>query len=239
MDTKTFRDWFGHRVTIADEIKAKYDYGLFDAEILLCCALSAIAANIWPGKIKDKKRFIQLLVDFAPSDIDLKIISIPMLVDELKDSAQKLEDKFYPSLNKIVTAKEIDHSESDIISVVPEMSLNKLREFSYAAIIYRDLRCALIHEFTLNKLETWGMSSVQDEPSYNNEMDAQEFAQAQKIMASTGQRINKLIRTRRKLFIPYPYLRKVVISVAENVFNYWDQVLLYTKDEPAKWWIEG
>jgi len=38
-----------------------------EAVIILCAALSAVAADVWPGKGIDRVRFVQLLKDFAPS----------------------------------------------------------------------------------------------------------------------------------------------------------------------------
>ncbi len=54
MQTQGLRDWFSRRLAAADKLAAD-PTAVFDAEILLCCSMSALAAIAWPGDRKDRR----------------------------------------------------------------------------------------------------------------------------------------------------------------------------------------
>ena len=89
MGTLIFRKWFQERLTFADEIVSQHGAKAEpDAEIILCCAISALAATIWPGERIDRKRYIQLLIEFAPLEFSIRKISICHLLSYLQDKAK-------------------------------------------------------------------------------------------------------------------------------------------------------
>ena len=84
IDTDFYRAWFERRLALANAIVQEHDESFeADAKILLCCAISGLAARAWPRKSSkesiDKARFTQLLVDYAPPKAEIKRISIPAL----------------------------------------------------------------------------------------------------------------------------------------------------------------
>ncbi len=80
MDTTRDREEFRHRLRVADLVAdTQISDAKLDAEIVLCCAFSALASQIWPGEGKDKQRFVQLLVELAPATMK---ISVPALASD-------------------------------------------------------------------------------------------------------------------------------------------------------------
>ena len=173
MNTETVREWYQSRLDIADSIVTEFGVGgQIDAEILSCCTLSTLAARIWP-KERDRRRYIQLLVDFAPDRAEVSRISVPKLQERLKSvgdtaSAERLESHFLENLEgRILVGAEVDQSEETLNRLLPSVSSKLLRESSYAGIIYIDLRCGLVHEYSLDPNMTgFGLSRRQDVPSY-------------------------------------------------------------------------
>lgn len=157
METRGIQDWFRRRLEIADGL-AKDPTAVFDAEILLCCAMSALAATAWPGERKDHKRYIEFLVHFVRSEPDMRLISVPVLAQRLEQDpsyfrgGRSLRDRFFPELGRIYDYREVDKTEAEILTVLPSPPppIATIRESSYASIIYSDLRSGLVHEYALS-----------------------------------------------------------------------------------------
>lgn len=250
MDTKGYREWYRTKVEIADEIAKSHEkQSEPDAEIILCCANSALAAQMWPGDRKDQKRFIEFLIRFAAPTLAAQKISIPMLANKLEDkgeldSAIKLRERFLPAMHARVIDGTVDQDESVILEFLTTLSRNEIRESSYAASIYMDLRCALIHEYQLSSyLEFECVSDRTDIPSYVNwhilpaDADVDQVANLHGI--SVPEAVFALARPRRRLCFPYNYIRDVMISAAESAFNFWDTSTSWNQSTPQPWWIEG
>ena len=96
MDPTIYRQFFNSKLEIARFlVKERGDKAEPDAEILLCCAISGLAAILWPGRRIDRQRFVQLLIDFCPSRANLTLISTPVLASQLMNS--KEVSKLIPS----------------------------------------------------------------------------------------------------------------------------------------------
>ncbi len=108
MEISYFEDWFQKRLKIAKNIVTTFGKdAASDAEIILFCAASSLAAIVWPrtgtNKPGDKKRFVQLLIEYASAiHPPLDTISVDLLIRELlsrsrTDEANTLIKKFYHS----------------------------------------------------------------------------------------------------------------------------------------------
>jgi hypothetical protein len=108
MDTSYFEDWFQKRLKIAESIVATFGKdAISDAEILLFCAASSLAAIVWPRSDtknpSDKKRFVQLLIEYSSAiDPPLDTISVDLLIRQLlsgsrTDQANIFIEKFFHS----------------------------------------------------------------------------------------------------------------------------------------------
>lgn len=252
MDSTEKREWYRRRLEIADGIMSTYgDDGQFDAEILLCCAVSALAKIMWPDA-QDKRRFVEFLVQFAPNPSAITRVSIPILCEELRakgdnDSADFLRSHFLPDLDeRIPTGEEVDQSEDTLVTLLPRTSVALLRRSSYAAIIYIDLRCGLVHEYRLSSyMFESGLSHKRDVPSYVN------FIPLLVIQSEDEKSMSRLLDTdepdvepfgsksEQRLFLPYSYVRRLITGTAEAACDYWDSATEWEHPKPQKWWIEG
>jgi hypothetical protein len=178
------------------------------------------------------------------------MISVPVLVAKLtasgdNSSAIALKSQFFPDNDAlVVTSADVDHPENVVTPVVPSVPLRDLRESSYAGIFYLDLRCGLVHEYRL-PIYMKGLRHGErvDVPSYFNltvEPDPALVKRVSKQYAiSERQASVTLARIRRHLHLPYQYVRDALKAVAGEVFDSWDSAATWSRQQPAKWWIEG
>ncbi len=248
MNIDWVEDWFRRKVEVADSIVARYgESSTVDAEILLCCATSALAAKVWPGISKDKRRFIQFLVDFAPTSFKVTRISIPVLIAKTKlrerpEVAAELARHFssMPQL-EIVDGERIDQDEKTVLDTVGALTQRQVRDASYAGIIYSDLRSGLVHEYSLGPfVKNWRMSSREDVPSYVNMGIAPDHDVAEKFAAENHISLvdaeMALVKRQRHIYFPYPYLRGVLDGAARGAFEYWRIAADFEKSAPKSWW---
>lgn len=137
-----------------------------DVILILTAIVSAAAAQCWPGKGIDKKRFIELVVRGAP---ETTVISIPRLMAWLTESGeeriQQLLEELEPSQEvfdgRILLADDVDMREERVVEALgDQLHLSRIRSFSYAAMIYEDLRCSYTHEYKIgSNADTIQMSS--------------------------------------------------------------------------------
>lgn len=232
-DTDFYRAWFKRRLAVADAIVQEHGEAFAaDAEILLCCAISGLAARAWPRKSSkesiDKARFTQLLVDFAPAQADMKRISVPtlrarLLAEEDGASAEALEGAYYPEDDsQIMTGSNLDQDDSAIMGLLPSLSRKLIRECSYASIMYVDLRNGLVHEYTLAAhLVGFAVSQRTTGPSYVKVTNFETKS------------------TEQLLHFPYAWVRAVLASTAEALFSSWETADCEELPRPEHWWIQG
>jgi len=224
------RKWIARKFEMADSIFSEYGfYGESDAEILLCCAINALASRMWPGKSEDKKKFTEFLIKFAPQNVNLKIISIPVLINKLKEKGKYLAEVdllsnsyHFGPFNEVVACSDIDQLEDEIMKICPNIAIKDIRRASHVRIIYEDLRCGLVHEgrFSNNLFHDFGEDRIV--PYYANLVVDLE----REIIA-------------HPLCFPYRYIRDVIANIAENAFTYWTTANSWGADNPSKWWIDG
>lgn len=228
MNTTYYRQWLQSKLELARFlIDSKGEEAEADAQILLCCAMSAFAATLWPGDRIDRRRFIQLLIEFSLPAANMDFISTPVLANQLYDkndvsSAAILRRKFFDvHPTQELKTKDVDRPEAEVAALLPTTESKTIRGASYATIVYTDLRCALIHEYSLSpNMTSFNLFGFSDAPSYVN------------MKLINGQQ-------RRLLHFPYNYIADVLTSTAEALFAYWETVSAWDKAQPAKWWADG
>ncbi len=192
-----------------------------DVVLLLSAVISAMAAECWPGRSIDKKRYLQLLAQYAPAT---KMISTPRLCAFL--SSQKKHDQEmrirnqYPNIpndGRIVLGPEIDHNEDEILRIQGlDIDLSDLRECSYAAILYRDLRTSYTHEYKIGDHTDCIRMTSSTEPcvSYTN----------------------MLGKSTRQIHFPLRLIADITKQCAISV----DQLNgTLPRERPETWWIDG
>jgi len=152
--------------------------GYAEAAILVCAALNALAAELWPGTSIDRVRFIEMLVKLGPEASTCSTISVPLLIQHLTSTknvadAEKLQRAFaVPQISRVLTDPEVDQPESAILAVCPALNLEMLRQFSYASILYSEIRSSYAHQYQPGeRAGSWPMTMLHDQKvSYINRL---------------------------------------------------------------------
>lgn len=147
-----------------------------EAVLILCAALSALAADVWPGANIDRRRFVHLLKRFAPRNLSATLISVPLLYASLrktrKTATRRRLRQTYLNFghSQVVTGDDVDKTELEIKSVCPRLSTKEIRACSYASLLYRELRSAYVHEYRPGKkADSWPITGRTDaQVSYVN-----------------------------------------------------------------------
>ena len=175
--TKWRSEWAGKKCELAlklDRGESGGSYG--EAVLILCAALSALAAEVWPGTGIDRKRFVHLLKRFPPPKLFSTLVSVPILAASLRKKRKKgaLRRLLQAYLNfghsRVVTGHDVDKTETEIMSVCPTLKRREIRDCSYASLLYRELRSAYVHEYRPGKkADSWAMTGRDDaQVSYVN-----------------------------------------------------------------------
>ena len=152
-------EWANNKKDIAYKLNSGECGGFYgDAVLILCSVLSALAAEVWPGDRKDRKRFVELLKQFAIPKLEATKISIPLLIASLsargKGSEVTAIQKAFPkkSPGNVLIEDEVDKNEAEILAVCGDgVSSKELRDCSYANLLYREVRCGYVHEYMPGK----------------------------------------------------------------------------------------
>ena len=227
MAAETWRtEWVTEKCAIACALahgQAGGGYG--EAAIIVSAALSALAAEVWPGRHIDRARFIELLVRFAPASGTAKI-SVPLLIQELSSISEPvlagaLWKAFLPASPTRVITSSIDKLDSEVLGVCPQLKAERTRKFSYACLLYGEVRSSYAHEYKAGaNAESWPTSCATDESaSYVNRL--------------VGPRLSE---TKRLIHFHIEWLTRVALIIAGNVDARRQAVPL---PFPTLWWIDG
>jgi hypothetical protein len=196
-----------------------------EAAILVCATLSALAAELWDGIGIDRVRFIEMLVKLGPEASACITVSIPLLVQHLEASAREMDAKqlqrafSVPSISRVLTGPEVDRSESEVLALCPHLDLKELRRFSYASILYGEVRSSYAHEYRPGKLaDSLPMTMRSDQKvSYIN-------------------RIADDLQTRRLVHFHLEWLTTLPVALAAVVD---DLAPALPQPKPKAWWADG
>lgn len=220
-------DWVIEKCQIATALARGEAGGTYsEAAILVCAALSALAAEVWPGRNIDRARFIELLVRIGPTPCIPKVISVPLFIRHVertsKSSAKLLSDTFLPlNGSRIVTSLDVDKTEGEVLSLCSGFTSTDIRKFSYACLLYKEVRSAYAHAYRPgDKADSGSMTMSKDQSvSYVNRLPTPSIPE-------TGQLIHFHI----------DWLAKLAIDIARNIDV--DRATL-PRQAPASWWIDG
>jgi hypothetical protein len=144
-----------------------------DACTLIAALISGIAADLWPGEGKDRKRFVELWSRHASSAIDPNMISVPLLrrwlrengrIAESEDLAKARPKVFGGGYNsRVVTSAESDMTEAEVQRLCPSLTLRQIRDWSYPVIFYAHVRSPLVHEAHLGDRAAGAPMTERDE----------------------------------------------------------------------------
>jgi hypothetical protein len=217
------KDWTQEKQHIASRLASGECGGTYgEAVLILCSALSALAAEVWPGERIDRKRFVELLKEYAPPHLDTTQISIPLLIGYLRSLGKTLEmrqlEKVFLNCDDslVLTGDDVDKTENEILSVCNTISSIHIRECSYANLLYREVRSGYAHEYKpMERADSRPMTQRPEARiSYGNWVDDPD----------------------RHIHFHINWLAELSIATAEEI----DKIAgTIPHGIPTKWWIDG
>lgn len=199
--------------------------GYAEAAILTCATLNALAAELWPGRNIDRVRFVEMLVRHGAQAGECSQISIPLLVQHLEANSRQLEAqqlRYAFALSPksfVVTGTDVDQYERAVYSVCPQLQLNEVRDFSYASLLYKEIRSSYAHEYkTGDRADSVPMTTLTNQSvSYINQM-------------ANNQEMIRLVH------FHVEWLAQLAVEVAGVVDRLAGRLPL---QQPQKWWLNG
>jgi hypothetical protein len=193
-----------------------------EAVLILCSALNALAAEVLPGEGIDRKRFVELLKEYAPPQLSATRISIPLLVGRLRTAGMNTESKRIEKAflnfcaSRVLTGDKIDKTEEEILAVCNTVSSKDIRECSYANLLYREVRSSYAHEYRSGKrADPWPMTQESNaHVSYGNWVDDPD----------------------RHIHFHVGWISELAIRIAQAVDG---MAAALPRTKPTRWWIEG
>ena len=194
--------------------------GYSEAAILICAILNALAAEAWLGQKLDRVRFIELLAKMATSLPSPALISVPLLIQDLRDEllsneADSLARVLMPfETSLVITGLDVDKSEPELLLICPSIPVNLLRKNSYACLLYEEVRSSYAHEYRPgDRADSWPMTRKTNQcVSY----------------------INKI--TERCIHFHVEWLARLAIELAEKPDELDTKLPL---PAPQQWWIKS
>ena len=223
--------WVTKKCKIANNLARGEAGGSYsEAAILVCTVLSALAAEVWPGRGSDRARFVELLVRLGSSPSSPMIISVPLFVQHLettsaensKDCATIVVKKFLAfQSSRVLTGSEVDKMECELESICPTLMPATIRKFSYANLLYEQVRSSYAHEYRPgDKADSWPMTASKGQcASYVNRL--------------LGPGIPK---TERLIHFHIAWLTTLAVDLAGAIDAISDTV---PHQKPKSWWIHG
>jgi len=219
-------NWVSEKCQLAMRLSRGEAGGSYaEAALVACSVLSALAAEIWPGTKIDRVRFIELLATHGPEASTCRMISVPLLAQELATSGKLVEAEALrrafgvPQISRVLTGPEVDRGESEILALCPSLNLEMLRRFSYASILYSEIRSSYAHQY---------------QPGERTDSLPMTMLEGQKI--SYINRICDDLQSRRLLHFHIEWLLELPIELA-RVTDLLASNL--PKTMPSTWWAKG
>ena len=225
-----YSSWIAEKITIASALgTGDCGGGYAEAAIILCATISAMSYVTWDrdGR-QDRKKFVETIIRFGPQQLDATKISVPLVAQDLSDSGQRLN-----VTNKAIYLRgtEVDKTESELMGIYPQLHHLKIRNYSYANLLYEQIRCGFAHSYSAGEKasdsdQIRAIAGVNDtELSYTNEIGPNDLA-------------------RRRIHFPLRWISEMARSVAQGLDGEWIgrgipifQTLKLPK--PDRWWIDA
>jgi hypothetical protein len=143
----SYRSFVEQKIKTAQAIAAGCCGGTYaEGSLILCSIISAMSAIAWPGDHIDKKRFVEIITRY-PLEIDPKKVSRPLLVQDGKVCNLRIgiSEKAF----KLTEANDLN--EEDVVKLCPDLKLAEIRKYSYAHLLYEQIRCSYAHEYRIGQ----------------------------------------------------------------------------------------
>jgi hypothetical protein len=231
---KTYSDWIEEQIALALALKNGCCGGSYaDGAIILCVSIATMASCLWIEKDKtDRTRFIEIIAKFPERGFDGTKISAPLISQAYPCLIQPLKISNLP----YVYTEDNDLPESTVLGHYATC-LNRsaragkkdVREYSYANLLYRHVRCGFIHKYSTTDAAT----------NYNSSWEMHDSGAAKIYYA------NYLEPERvRKIYFPLEWISEVARNIAAGMDSESSRCGKYFGRNldlpvPDKWWTDG
>lgn len=226
-----FHAWIRERCKLAKRLNKGECGGSYgDAMLVLSAVLSGLAADMWPGKGKDRRRFVETWSTHSNPRLNTNLVSVPLLLSSLKrDNNTELLEKVSASRPEAfppweiyalaVTGQEVDQTETELTALDSRLTTSMLRRFSYGNLFYEHVRSGYTHEYrTTDSASAYPMVSEPASVSYVNMLDRSSN------------------RTYRRIHFDVGWIATIVESVAFSVVA---SGPIQPFEDPQHWWVDG
>lgn len=162
--------WVTEKLNLIDRLPEGVKMDQYASQMLIVgCILKAMAAELWPAKSKERQRFVQLLIDYTPSMLGAKTISVPLLSGYLSGRGWIAEAEAmaarYAAANKRgrMLGIDVDMTEYELVSLYPNVPKATIRQFSYASLLFDEISLRA-PSFTAER--SWNADAPSTEISY-------------------------------------------------------------------------
>lgn len=154
MSNSWLKEWSDSKINLALDLNAGECGGTYsEAVLILCSVLSGIAADTWPGRNQDRKRFVELLVKYTGVSLNCQKVSAPLLVGAVRSSgdiplAERIKSDLLPlSDTRVITGNDVDKTIDELKMAYPSIDVKTLKKNSYACVLYEEVRSGYVHEY--------------------------------------------------------------------------------------------
>ena len=224
MSNSWLKEWSDSKVDLALRLNFGECGGTYaEAVIILCSVLSGIAADVWPGRNKDRKRFVELLVKYSSDSLNCQRVSVPLLVNTVRNSgnsplADRLKIDLLPkSDTRVITGADVDKTARGLATDYPSLTPELLKKNSYACILYEEVRSGYVHEYRPGgRADSWAMGSARENTSISY--------------------INRADKPDRLIYFNVSWLAKLVEEIVAKLSK---SDPLPTFNSYSKWWLDN
>jgi hypothetical protein len=229
--TAQFRAWIRERVDLAKRLAQGECGGSYgDAMLILSAILSGLATDMWPGKKRDRRRFVEIWSTCSDPSLNTNLISVPFLVEALEregdydlfEMVRATRPEAFPSSKSytlVVTGQEVDQTEDELVALDPRLTIKRLRRFSYGTLFYKHVRSGYTHDYhTTDLASAFPMVSEPASVSYVNIFERSDNRRYRRIHFDVG------------------WVAEIVESVASSVVA---SGPIRSLADPETWWIDG
>jgi hypothetical protein len=223
----SYQSFVAQKVKTAQVIAAGCCGGTYaEGALILCGIISAMSAIAWPGKKKDRKRFVEIITRFPSQEINPKKISIPLLVQDGKVCNSRLGI----SEKSLYLTEANDLNETEVVKSCPGLSLSEIRKYSYAHLLYEQIRCGYVHQY-----RTGTKTSDHDQLRQIANLKERDISY---VNANKGNEICQFIH------FPLPWIACIAAGIAQGLDNESSKKGKMPFDDlcfevPTKWWLDG
>jgi hypothetical protein len=200
--------------------------GYYEASSIIVNVLCALSAVAWSDDDRTtRKRFVETLVRYSDPASKITSVSIPLFIAHFiknpdaskRDAATKLRSEKMPPLKDIIlTGDDVDIDCDRLVLNYPCFSRPEIRKFSYADLLYREVRCGLVHTYSLGRATMpFPLTKRKALVSYVN--------------SSIPGTPDKLIH----------FHFEGMLGLAQSIAGNLSKAMMLPLTAPALWWIEG